>query len=81
MDMTTLEINMALLRHGVKKADIARNCNVSYAAVSQVISGKMASNKIQTATAAAINMRSEQVWPSRYDKNGQPLRIKGSKAA
>lgn len=79
--MTPLEINIAMLRHGVKKADIARACGVTGPAVSLIVGGKGVSHPIQKALAEAIKMTPAQIWPSRYDENGQPLRTKQPNAA
>lgn len=81
MDMTPMEINVAMLRNKVSKADIARACGVSGPAVSLVVGGKSVSHPIQKALAEAIGTTPDQIWPSRYDETGQPLRTKQPKAA
>ncbi len=47
LGLTETDINVGLLRRRVKKKDIARMCTVSQSAVSQVIKGKMRSQKIE----------------------------------
>jgi len=81
MDMTELEIKMAMLRHGVKKNDIAKQCKVSSVSLSYLVAGKMVSHRLQSALAEAIKMTPDQIWPSRYDLDGQPLRTRPRRAA
>ncbi len=44
----TIEIKVALLRIGVKQADIARILGISRASVSDAINGRITSQKIMT---------------------------------
>lgn len=72
--MEPLEIRIALLRVGVKQADIARVCKVSKASVGRVIDGHSASDRIQRVIAKAITQPVEDVFPARYGRKAKRAR-------
>ena len=57
------EIRSALLIRDVRPVEIANKLEVSRAAVSSVISGKLKSARIQGEIARAIGKKVEEIWP------------------
>ena len=79
--MEPVEIKVALTRAGISQADIARKCQVSRMAVTQIVYGRAVSHKIRAAIAEAINKDIRFVWPSTYVINGGPRKPGRPKAA
>ncbi|OUN00482.1 MAG: hypothetical protein BAA04_08260 [Firmicutes bacterium ZCTH02-B6] len=61
--MTPREIRAALILRGVKQRDVAQELGVSEAIVSQVISRKRTSERIERAIARAIGRPVHEVFP------------------
>lgn len=57
------EIRAALLLEDVRPADIANKLDVSRAAVSNVISGKLLSTRIRKEIAKIIDKEIGEIWP------------------
>ena len=81
MDMEPVEIQVALARAGVTQAEIARKCDVSRMAVTQIVYGRAVSHTIRTAIAEAINQDIRFIWPSTYIIHGGPRKPGRPKAA
>jgi len=71
LDMTPLEIRVAILRAGTTQAAIARSATgngltCSKEMVCRVIDGKVVSDRIRRAIAEAIGIPAETIWRSYY---------------
>lgn len=65
MPMTRWDRKAEIARRNVRQADIARRLDVSDTAVSDVVSGRSRSARIEQAVADAIGMPVEEVFPPR----------------
>lgn|GEM_PF-811163 len=66
MDMSAVDIRLALLRAGVTQAEIARKIGVSQTAVHRIIEGMNVSHRIRKAISEAIDTPLGLIWPSAY---------------
>lgn len=53
-----------MVLNGIKQIDICRKLHVKPATVSQIVSGKRKSDRIQRAIAKALNMQVDELWPN-----------------
>lgn len=81
MDMEPSEIRVALLRAGTSQVTIARKLEVTPGAITRVIDGDSASDRIRKAIAEAINTDVRAIWPSTYIIHGGPRKPGRPKAA
>lgn len=65
MPMTGLDRKAELIRNSKRQSDIARALGVSSTAVSDVVSGRSRSARIEQAVAEAIGRPVEDVFPQR----------------
>lgn len=68
--MHPAEIQAALKKKGIKQADIARMCEVSAAAVGEVIHGKSRSRNIESRIAQELGISEAELWPDWYVSGG-----------
>ncbi len=61
------EIVFQLRKHGVTQSDIAKELNVTYSSVSNVIHGRATSFRIAVRLAAQIGRTVQELWPGRYE--------------
>lgn len=66
--MEPLEIRIALMRAGVRQADIARVAHVTTPHIARVINGQSSSDRVQRMIAKAIGQPVEAVFPERYGR-------------
>lgn len=66
MDMSPMDIRIAMLRSGVTQMDIARELGVAKTAVYLVIEGRAVSNRIREKISERIGIDIRRIWPSTY---------------
>lgn len=72
--MHPADINAALIKRGYNQTRIADILDVRQCHVSHVIYGRIKSNRVAAAIAAAIDTPISQIWPGVYDapRGGRP---------
>ena len=66
MDMSPMDIRIAMLRSGVTQMDIARELGVAKTAVYLVIEGKAVSHRIREKISERVKIDIRRIWPSTY---------------
>jgi Ner family transcriptional regulator len=72
-DMAPEKIKKLIIATGITLSELGIQNGFSHAAVS--IALRKRSPFVQEVIARKIGMRPQDVWPSRYDENGSPLRL------
>ena len=72
-DLSPLEVKQLILDTGITLSQLGIQSGFSHAAVSIVL--KKRQPFVQAAVAKHLGMRPQDIWPSRYDENGSPVRI------
>jgi Ner family transcriptional regulator len=72
-DMLPPEIKEMIRARGVTLSQLSEMSGFSKAAVSVAL--KVRSPYVQQAVADFLGMPPQQIWPSRYDANGSPVRL------
>ncbi len=72
-DLTPSEIKTLILDTGITLTELGIQNGFSHAAVS--IALKKRQPFVQEVIARHLNMRPQDIWPSRYDENGSPVRL------
>jgi len=77
MDMSPIDIRIALLRKGVTQSNIADKLQVNKSTVSRVVSGHVVSDRVRKAIADSLGTDVRRIWPSTYmfgspRKKGRP---------
>ena len=70
-DMDREDIKAAIRKTGVTMNDLARRNRYSLSAVRMVL--QRPSPKVEALVAKCIGKRPQDIWPSRYDNDGNPL--------
>lgn len=72
-DMSPEEVRKLIIASGITLSELGIQNGFSHAAVS--ITLKKRQPHVQAAIAKQLNMRPQDIWPTRYDDNGSPVRI------
>lgn len=72
-DMSPEEVKSLIIDSGITLTELGIQNGFSGAAVS--IALRKRSPYVQDAIARRLNMRPQDIWPSRYDENGSPIRL------
>lgn len=72
-DKSAAEVKAMIKAKGVNLTDLSANAGYSGAAVS--IALKKRSPYVQQMIADFLGMPPQEIWPSRYDLNGSPIRM------
>jgi len=67
MPMTGRDRKAEMVRKGVRQSAIARRLNVSSTSVSDVVSGRSRSARIEQAIAEALGLPREELFPPRLE--------------
>lgn len=72
-DLSPLEVKKLILDTGITLSGLGKQHGFSQAAVSLAL--KVKSPFVQEVIAKRLGMRPQDIWPSRYDANGSPIRF------
>lgn len=72
-DMSPEEVKKLIMDTGITLSELGIQNGFSGAAVS--ITLKKRQPYVQNVIAKRLNMRPQDIWPSRYDENGSPVRL------
>ena len=71
-DWTWSRVRYELSRKEKLLSDVARSAKVGRSAISNV--ARIPTPRLQSAIAAVIGKKPQKIWPSRYTREGEPIR-------
>jgi transcriptional regulator with XRE-family HTH domain len=73
--MTHKEIRILMLQKGVTQAQIARDLNVTRAAICHVLKGELPSHRIRRAVAKSLRVPISRLWPPEKNKKQKKTKL------